>query len=445
MHIKQIALGIATGPRLTRQYIALIAFIAIGVCKPCTLSAEASESFRPTYSFNGFATLGGVYSDEQDADFVSSWFLQPNGAGHTSSVHWGVDSKIGGQLNIRLNDKLSAVLQAVSKRGYDNSWDPKIEWANLRYQATDNLTLRVGRTVLPSFMASDTIMVGYSNLWARNPQEVYGLNPITKLDGVDLIYSRNFGTARNIVHLTAGIGEEDIATGGTVDVNKAWIINDTLEYNDFSFRAGFISADIDLNSEQFNALPNGLNAFGDALFMSGFTASAAQAKTVAARYKGQGVPIEVYSLGLRYDPSSWLTIAEWARISDASVMAKTDAWYITVGYRAGAITPYLTLAESNADTPKQSTIDASMLPAPLADQAALLNNALYQGLTLVAQSQQSATLGLRWDFRSDAALKMEYQYIELDGKSAGRFSNVQPGFTPGGHVNVISATIDLVF
>ena len=65
--------------------------------------AAALDAINPTYSFNGFGTLGAVHSDEDQADFVSSWLLQPNGAGHTSEWHAGVDTKIGGQLDIQFN------------------------------------------------------------------------------------------------------------------------------------------------------------------------------------------------------------------------------------------------------------------------------------------------------------------------------------------------------
>ena len=52
---------------------------------------------------------------------------------------------------------------------------------------------------------------------------------------------------------------------------------------------------------------------------------------------------------------------------------------------------------------------------------------------------------MRWDFVKDFDLKVQYEHIGLDAGSAGTLSNIQPGFSPGGKVNVISATLDFVF
>jgi hypothetical protein len=54
-------------------------------------------------------------------------------------------------------------------------------------------------------------------------------------------------------------------------------------------------------------------------------------------------------------------------------------------------------------------------------------------------------VGVRWDFIRNAALKVQYQYLDLDDGSPGVLTNTQPGFEPGGSVNLFSAAIDFVF
>ena len=134
--LKSLALAI--------QPVSLAAFITAACLS--SHQALALDMFKPSYSFYGFGTLGAVYSDEDQADFVSSWLLQPNGAGHTSQWHAGVDSKLGGQVNAQFNEHLSAVLQVVVERQEDNAWTPAIEWANIRYRLNDNISIRLGRT-----------------------------------------------------------------------------------------------------------------------------------------------------------------------------------------------------------------------------------------------------------------------------------------------------------
>jgi hypothetical protein len=54
-------------------------------------------------------------------------------------------------------------------------------------------------------------------------------------------------------------------------------------------------------------------------------------------------------------------------------------------------------------------------------------------------------VGVRWDFRRDAAVKLQYEHVDLRSGSPGRLGNVQSDFDPGGRVDVISLTIDFVF
>lgn len=140
-------------------------------------SARGDDLHAPTISVHGFGTFGAVRSDQDEADVVSDTFLQPNGAGHTSRWHSGVDSKIGGQVEAAFSNEFSAVLQIVSKHRYDNSWTPEVEWANVKYQFTPGLSVRVGRTVAPTFMQSDTALVGYANPWVRPPRRCTAWSP----------------------------------------------------------------------------------------------------------------------------------------------------------------------------------------------------------------------------------------------------------------------------
>jgi hypothetical protein len=406
----------------------------------------ALESTGPSYSFHGFGTLGAVYSDEDQADFVSSWVLQPNGAGHTSEWHAGIDTKLGGQVNARFNEKFSAVLQVVVERQEDNAWTPAIEWANIQYQLNDNFSLRFGRTVLAAFMVSDTRLVGYANPWIRGPQELYQIVPITNMDGLDAIYTLDFGDWRNTLQLTFGQTNQDLIIDGELRARDGFMISNSLEYDYATFRLAYLSANIDLDTPDSNALFEAYDVLGDTLALTpGFEDSAAQSSAISGRYALNDAPIEVYSAGLRLEPGNWLFMAEWARVTEANALSKADAWYATLGYRFSSVTPYLTLAEVNGDTPQEPGVNTSGMPAPLATATDTLNNGLNQFLFQATHAQKSITVGIRWDFISNAALKLQYQHIEIDEKSAGRLANVQSDFEAGNRVNTFSAAIDFVF
>ena len=101
---------------LARAAALAIMLLALG-------QAEADEArwASPTLAFHGFGTVGVVRSDQDHADVVSNVFLQPNGAGGTDRWSAAVDSKIGGQLDMRFQPAWSAVIQVIAKHRYDNS------------------------------------------------------------------------------------------------------------------------------------------------------------------------------------------------------------------------------------------------------------------------------------------------------------------------------------
>lgn len=175
--------------------------------------ASANEFETPKFSFSGFGTLGVVHTSEDQADFTSS-LSKPNGAGYSHAWSVDVDSLIGGQVTANLSPKLSAVLQVIAEQNYDNTYQPHVEWANIKYQFTPKFSARAGRTVLPTFLLSDTRKVGYTYPWVRPPLEVYRLMPVTNIDGVDARYSLYTGEISN--NLQANYGNVKIKLPGLV-------------------------------------------------------------------------------------------------------------------------------------------------------------------------------------------------------------------------------------
>ena len=159
----------------------ILALAAAGLAQAGTAWAETDVSFA------GFGTLGVTHSYNRDTDFVSSLF-QPNGVGKTSTTNAGIDTKAGVQANAKIGNDLSAIVQVVADRRYDNTYSPRFEWANLKYQIGQDAYVRVGRIVAPVFMVSDYRNVGYSQTMVRMPYDIYGQNPITHIDGADLGY-----------------------------------------------------------------------------------------------------------------------------------------------------------------------------------------------------------------------------------------------------------------
>jgi hypothetical protein len=274
-----------------------------------------------------------VHSSEERADFVAGVFA-PKGAGHTRRWSPEVDSRLGVQLVGAVTSRLSATVQMISEQNHDGSYEPRVEWANIKYQFTPKLSLRVGRTALASFLVADFRKVGYANTSVRPPEEVYGIVPISSSDGVDASYRGRVGSFDHT--LLVGYGQADArpAEGGPVRARDQLILSDTVEAGPVTFRIAYVKSRLDIDTLQ------GLFA--------GFRQFGAQGIALADRYDTNDRRVEFVALGGLYDAGDWFVTAEWGTARLNSALGDRAGWYVSGGYRIGNITPYATYARSRS-------------------------------------------------------------------------------------------------
>lgn len=442
-------------PRFTLSKLPLTCALAVLlICN--TASAQSDDGGAPSLSFRGFGTIGVAHSTEDQADFLAQ-DLQGAGAGHGRAWSPDVDSRLGVQLNADITPQLSGVLQVVAEQRHDKSYRPRVEWANLKYEVTPDFNIRAGRIVLPILMVSDSRKVGYAQPWVRPPVEVYSLIPLTSSDGIDMSYRLSFGDVNNTLHV--GIGLRDISAGlpdgGDVIAKDGWVISDTLEYGNASLHVAYARSKVTV--EAFRPLFGGYRdyAAGAAALPFGLgTQAAADASALTEKYDPDNKRFTILSIGGSYDPGNWFVMAEWAQTESKSVYGKRQGWYATSGYRFGAFTPYVSYAEAKLKSNQSDSGLAalSMTGSPfidpfisgLNDGAAQLNAKLNEQLSGAA-IQKTVSLGVRWDFARNAALKLQYDHSRLGSGSPGTLDHLQPGFEPGGKFEVFSATVDFVF
>jgi hypothetical protein len=121
------------------------------------------------------------------------------------------------------------------------------------------------------------------------------------------------------------------------------------------------------------------------------------------------------------------------------------AGYVVGGYRIGSFTPYAMFATLKSDIPYETGIPTAGLAGGLAAGANGLNGGVNTTLNQFNASQSTASAGVRWDFHRSAALKVQYDHIDLGEGSNGRFANTQPGFEPGSESSVVSIAVDFIF
>ncbi len=395
-------------------------------------AAAAHAGEAPSWSVSGFGTLGVAHSSERQADYTSN-ALKRSGAGASRSWSPDVDSRLGLQLDLQMDKRWSAVLQVVSEQGADNSYRPRVEWANVKYRLTPELALRAGRVALPVFLTADYRRVGYAYPWVRPPVEGYGVVPVTSSDGVDATLRWDSGP----LHHTSQVfyGHDDVPLASALRARARGIagISHTAEWGALSVRANLLRAEV--SSDLAAPLFRGLDAFGPA------------GQALARRYEMDHKDMRVANIGLNYDPGTWFLLAEAGRTRTDSFLGATRSAYVSAGWRHGAWTPYATwarvrAADADADTDPGLPLDA--LPAPAVPAAAALNAGLAALLATIPQ-QSTYGLGLRWDLHANAALKLQYDRVTPRAGSRGTMINPAPGFQSGRTAHVASVALDFVY
>ena len=410
-------------PQFILHAVALAALTAAG-------AAQADEHSGTTYTFGGFGTIGVAHSDYDQANYNSS-SLKGHGAGVTSAWSPNLDSRIGAQLSVKFNKQWSGVVQVTSEQRVNGSYKPIVEWGNIKYQATPDLALRMGRIALPIFLSADYRKVGYAYPWVRTPVEVYGGVPITNSDGADVAFRWQSGRVKHVTH--AFYGKTFIHLTDTTSLKASDIagLTHTVELGALTVRASALTAV--LNTNILRPLFDGFRRFGP------------PGVAIADRFDVIDKRIDITALGVNYDPGKWFVMAEGGTSNSHSFLAKSRAMFVSAGYRAGEFTPYATYARTDARG--QSThpgLSTAGLPPAFAFAARQLNVGLDKTLQTMA-SQSTVSAGMRWDFRPDMALKVQYDRIEPRKGSRGTLSDLEPGFRSGRPVHVTSATLDFVF
>jgi hypothetical protein len=369
-----------------------------------------AEDANQIFSVSGYGTLGLVHSTEDKADFIPL-VGPPKGVGHSDSTTPETDSRVGLQVNAKFNEKFSAVAQFVSELDENNSYDPQLVAANVKYKITPNLDIAVGRFMAPLYVLTDFERIGYAFPWVRPPVEVYNVS--FSADGAIGTYRFTSGSAAFTTQLFySHSSNKTFTTDGMLGLSVQ------ADIGAHSFRVARVHSSLTINSA---ALNSALDYYRPAL------------PALANQWAVNGDSTSFTGLGYTYDPGKWFLRGEATRITgERDLMPKATRMYASAGMRLKAFTPYATVAKVNNDGP--TSIGA-------ADPIGVINGALAANNA----ASHSVTLGTRWDFHTNLDFKFEVTHAKNASGSAGQLTNLQPGFEPGKGYNLVSAVVDFVF
>jgi hypothetical protein len=411
-----------------------ISLLALAIAAALPSAASAVD-----FSYNGFSTAAYSQTDTDQAQVGYSG--QPEGIDSNGTL--GFDSKLGMQVTAKFDERFSATVQGVGYTDLTSKWEPHLDWAYLRAQVTPNLSARAGLLRTPLFMFSDSIFIGYSNVWLRAPLEIYNESPVFQLRGVDMNWRGTVGPFT--VGLQPYFGESyvdtenrDEVTGATTRTTlhaKGWTgLVVTAERGSLSMRASYSRMKIDTDILALQPLIDALDSIPAA-----FCPSCA---SVGDSMHFKGTKYRNLALGAQYDDGTNVAIAEYAKRTDNgnTVSADMHGAYLTYGRRFGNFMPYVTGAIHRVDSPLMT--DAIPAVGPLAELAAGVNLAIAN-----TTDQDSYSVGLRYELPSfsvvkGALLKLQYDHIDTDG-GPGNLNFVTPAFD--GTVDMFGMSLDFIF
>ncbi|QBG36205.1 porin [Litorilituus sediminis] len=288
----------------------------------------------------------------------------PNVSAYNEEWDFEPESLFGIQFDADLMDGLSATAQIVA-RGTEE-WKPEFEWAYISYELNENWTLQAGKKRLPLFYYSDFYDVGYAYVWMRPSADNYTWQ-IFNYTGMNVLYSTDIGDWSLAANLYGGKEDDkdnkllgDYFSGG-VETREIW--KDIL--------GGVVNISKDWFEARFTAMQ-----YTNERYVDG-----------ERKYWGEDDYRDgtFYGAAFNFDFENLFVLTELSHLAiDEYSFERTlkfDSRMITVGYRIQEFTPFVAYSEF-----EQEGEDG--------------------------ENHNTQSVGLRWDFHSSAAFKVQYDKVE---------------------------------
>ncbi len=389
--------------------------------------AHAETSLTEGWNFTGFGTLGYAQTNK-----YSDIILKRNISQNSQKIEdngWLTDSRLGLQASKELSANWDVVSQLVIQEKVDNTLENSIEMGFVRYQVNDNWNVRLGRMVLGTFLLSDYRNVGYSYHWVRPPTEFYGWIPFTHYDGfktnIELgdfdqflrleAFAGNGGATVNIGYTSGGSSYNNAQASPMYGTGLTW------EKDDLSLRVYLTKFKI---SEEIAAIEELQNIVSQPAIQTYWP----QAQQIADDYALKGSTFSYTTLSFAWRPKAWQLQGEFSHIQSSSFGTYDgQRAYLHLGHRFGKWLPHITYSRSWDDRsypydPAPAT-PTPPLPAGTLEglETALIDNRL-SGMV----NQYTVSVGIRWDFASQKALKLQCDRSKLYNGSLGIYPTPTP-------------------
>jgi hypothetical protein len=403
---------------------AAVAFVLFLIGNP---AAEAQDIASDRLRFRGFGTLGATTHDTDGIEYRRN-NGQARGA-ESGELDLSTDSIAGLQIDMRLGSKFSLVLQGVTSQRAAGDWSPRVSQGFLRFSPDDALVIRAGRIGYDAYLLAESRQVGYSYTAVRPSADFYGQISNDDIDGIDVAFTRRVGRGLVKARIYGGRGPGELAfadrTHREFDADVQGVTFDYLR-GGWATRVAFLQFNVETDDD--------LSMLAGALRATGFASATAVADDIDRDVqRSRGV-----QLGLAYDEGPTLAQLMYARIDSNSIAGPdVDKLYAQFGYRVRKWTPYAAYASSQD---RYDVVDAGLPNHPM---LAPLNAGVVAIQKVMRSSQQTTSLGVRYDFNSNVDFKFQVDRIHVTDSSL--LFDTRPNAGTPFDLTVFTAAVDFVF
>jgi len=371
------------------KYIWLIFVVII----PCEVLATSDK-----FNLSGFARVVGGHLDEKSAEYQ----------GYDNGLNFSPDSLLGIKAEYRYDDKLSFVAQGfftesdIRKSGLD--------WLYVSYKPSVNWQFDFGRYRTPFFEYSEVTNVGFAYPWVIPPQTTYVNAFFASVDGARATYlfnvdKLNFSLSAFSGNFASYLLDRDNGSNAETDLLSGIYLR--MNTGNFRSRIGYVTGDFDVNITGLTTLQNTLESLN-------FNKTAEQLEI-----KGK---VNVYQFSAAYETLDYFALTEATLIEGESrFIANIESYYLTLGMFHNELTYYISASKLRTTNP--SIINE--VPQGVTPQLTFLNDTVDTIINnRLKDDVDIATIGIRWDIKSNLAFKAEIDIIEGKTGQRSTFSRV---------------------
>lgn len=399
---------------MKRGFLMAILYVLSGF----VLHARADDAapLQDRFAVRGFGTLGGSCFSADDNDFIRD--KRPDGPGQTRRCDAKLDTVLGLQVDANLSDGLEATLQGISYHNADNNFSPELSLANLRWSASENVAVRVGRMQSPMFLVSEYRNIHYLQPWARPAREIYNLATIYSVDGGEIQHrskvldwglsiSLGFGRSKFNVRRDDGTYQTDPIT------SDLGYLNAVLTRDNWLFKSSLLTGKVSYTSPAIDSVMGVLKSYG----YGALTDKLAMDKS----------NLFLAGLSVKYETNDWLLQSEYAYRHIDSFYSDQESGYVLAGKRWGEWMTYGLLGR------RLSHVSEIKNTAP-----GVLGRYVDQLLLIGQESYTTYALGVSRRLSENWMLKVQMDTIYPDEKSK------KAGFMSGNE-RLITLNLDFLF